>query len=56
MIKKYQNKEDLFNNLITKENTLLDVGFWGQGVSLADANWPHSLIKERAKVIIASKK
>lgn len=46
-IKKYKNKEELLDSLIKREDSILDVGFWGQGVSIDDDNWPHRILKNR---------
>jgi 2-polyprenyl-3-methyl-5-hydroxy-6-metoxy-1,4-benzoquinol methylase len=45
----YRDKKDLINSLITSNEVVLDVGFWGQGVPHDSLQWPHRLIKERAK-------
>lgn len=47
-IKTFKNKEAVLDALIKKEDAVLDVGFWGQGVSITDMNWPHLLLKERS--------
>lgn len=44
-----KNKIELLNKLITKEDVVLDVGFWGQGIKNDSNNWPHKLLQERAK-------
>ena len=43
-----KNKTELLDRLISKEDTVLDIGFWGQGVKISDDNWPHKLLKEKA--------
>ena len=45
----YKNKRELIENLISSEDIVLDIGFWGQGVTADDKNWPHKLLKNRAK-------
>ena len=45
----YKNKKDLIESLIRPEDVVLDVGFWGQGVTVDDQNWPHKLLKHRAR-------
>lgn len=40
----YKNKVELIRSLIQKDDIVLDVGFWGQGVGISDKNWPHRLI------------
>lgn len=44
----YKDKKDLINQLIKKDDIVLDVGFWGQGVKIDDKNWAHNLIIGRA--------
>lgn len=43
-----KNKLELLGKLISKEDVVLDIGFWGQGVKISDDNWPHRLLKESA--------
>ncbi len=45
----YKNKKALIEAKIGAQDVVLDVGFWGQGVTARDENWPHRLIKERAQ-------
>lgn len=47
----YKNKKMLIESLVTKNDVVLDVGFWGQGVTSTDENWPHRLIKQKAKEV-----
>ncbi len=42
----YKDKKHLIKALIQKEDTVLDVGFWGQGVLYDSQDWPHRLLKE----------
>lgn len=44
----YPNKKSLIESLITRKDDVLDVGFWGQGVTIHDPNWVHALLKARA--------
>ena len=44
-----KNKVALIETLITKDDVVLDVGFWGQGKTFEDPTWPHKLLKDRAK-------
>lgn len=46
-----KNKSALLDKLITKDDVVLDIGFWGQGVKISDTNWPHRLLKDRAKEV-----
>lgn len=44
MINYYKNKLELIADLVAKDVSVLDVGFWGQGVSYNDENWVHRII------------
>ncbi len=47
----YPNKTALIEKFSNKANVVLDVGFWGQGKNIAEANAPHTLLKnQNAKV------
>jgi 2-polyprenyl-3-methyl-5-hydroxy-6-metoxy-1,4-benzoquinol methylase len=41
----YRNKAELIQKSIPNNAVVLDVGFWGQGVTKGDTNWPHALLK-----------
>ncbi len=45
----FKNKKDLIEKLIRPTDVVLDVGFWGQGITTDDSNWVHSLLKRQAK-------
>jgi 2-polyprenyl-3-methyl-5-hydroxy-6-metoxy-1,4-benzoquinol methylase len=47
----FANKAALVAALVRPEDRVLDVGFWGQGVSAKDANWPHRLLLDRAREV-----
>lgn len=47
----FQNKAALVASLVRPEDRALDIGFWGQGVSAKNANWPHRLLLERAREV-----
>jgi len=51
MSKTYKNKKELVDSMIAKNHSVLDVGFWGQGVSFDDPNWVHALLLARAKEV-----
>lgn len=51
MTKIYKNKTELINNLIKKTDTVLDVGFWGQGVDFNNDNWVHNLLLNRSEKV-----
>lgn len=42
----FKNKRDLIEESIQASDTVLDVGFWGQGVTHTDPQWPHKLLKD----------
>jgi len=44
MKKIFKNKAELIDDLIKKDETVLDIGFWGQGITINDSNWVHKLI------------
>lgn len=41
----FKNKKDLIEESVQASDTVLDVGFWGQGVTHTDPQWPHKLLK-----------
>ena len=41
----YRDKRALIAALIQKDASVLDVGFWGQGLAYDDPEWPHAWIK-----------
>jgi 2-polyprenyl-3-methyl-5-hydroxy-6-metoxy-1,4-benzoquinol methylase len=45
----YRNKKELIEAHVAPGMKVLDVGFWGQGVSAENPNWPHRLLYERAR-------
>jgi 2-polyprenyl-3-methyl-5-hydroxy-6-metoxy-1,4-benzoquinol methylase len=47
----YRNKEHLIKDLIKNSDSVLDVGFWGQGIKISDENWIHNLILKQAKTV-----
>ncbi|MFA4818166.1 MAG: class I SAM-dependent methyltransferase [Parcubacteria group bacterium] len=51
MFKIYQDKKELIADLMKNDDVVLDAGFWGQGIKSDQENWPHKLIKERAKEV-----
>lgn len=44
----YKNKRELIADLVKRDQTVLDVGFWGQGNTLNNKNWVHKILKENA--------
>jgi len=47
----HYNKKELIENEIRTSDRVLDVGFLGQGVREGGKNWPHSLLKGRAREV-----
>lgn len=45
----YKNKKELISSVISPEDTVLDVGFLGQGINPTKPNWVHHLLQEQAK-------
>ncbi|MBP6868939.1 MAG: methyltransferase domain-containing protein [Candidatus Pacebacteria bacterium] len=45
----YKNKQELIRSLIRNTDTVLDVGFLGQGIQADDVRWPHALLIKTAK-------
>lgn len=45
----YRNKTQLLEKNVRKTDTVLDIGFWGQGIKEDDPKWPHAIIKRCAK-------
>lgn len=41
-----RNKRELINTLFTKDDVVLDVGFWGQAKTNDEGNWPHQMLKD----------
>jgi len=44
----FKNKNVFLQTIISKKDTVLDVGFWGQGVSADEKHWPHKYLLELA--------
>lgn len=40
----FKNKNELVSTYINKNDSVLDVGFWGQGIKSTDKNWIHTLV------------
>lgn len=47
----YQNKRALINAVIQTEDTVLDIGFYGQGITAHSTDSAHYLLKKRAKEV-----
>lgn len=45
----FKNKQALIEGRVLPEDVVLDVGFWGQGVTVASERWPHLLLRKRAR-------
>ncbi len=48
MKKVYKNKEELIRGEIGSQDSVLDIGFLGHGVTQDNSNWPHKIVKEQA--------
>jgi 2-polyprenyl-3-methyl-5-hydroxy-6-metoxy-1,4-benzoquinol methylase len=48
---KFHNKIEVLEKLISRNDVVLDVGFWGQGITWESASWPHKLLRDRAKEV-----
>jgi 2-polyprenyl-3-methyl-5-hydroxy-6-metoxy-1,4-benzoquinol methylase len=51
MEKLYKNKKELIEDVVSANDIVLDVGFWGQGVRIDDKNWVHAILKNRVKKV-----
>ncbi len=47
----YQDKQALIRSVIRPADAVLDIGFWGQGVSVGDPNWVHNLLRQSAREV-----
>jgi len=47
----YKDKKELIKSFIKKTDMVLDVGFWGQGVTILDENWVHNLLKKNSQEV-----
>ena len=47
----YKSKEEFIKNWITKNDVVLDIGFWGQGLKIDNPNWAHKFLIEQAKEV-----
>ncbi len=47
----YHDKRALILATVGKDDVALDVGFWGQGTSIDDPNWPHRFLQDAAKEV-----
>lgn len=45
----YYDKLELLSKHVASTDTVLDVGFLGQGIQKNNTRWPHALLKQRAK-------
>jgi len=43
------NKIELIDKLISQNDVILDVGFWGQGITMENKAWPHYLLLNKTK-------
>ena len=45
----FADKKELIESLVNADDVVLDVGFWGQGVTVDDPNWTHAILLRRAR-------
>lgn len=50
-MKTFHTKQHLLDTIITEDDVVLDVGFWGQGVCIDDAQWAHRLLVRKAAIV-----
>lgn len=50
-MKIYKSKRELIKDQISKEDVVLDVGFWGQAVGIDNPNWVHNILKVHSKEV-----
>lgn len=48
-MKIYRDKKELIERLISKNDVVVDIGFWGQGVDINNPAWIHDQLKAKAK-------
>lgn len=49
--KTYKNKTELIKNLINSSDSVLDIGFLGQGIRDGESRWPHAILLSTAKEV-----
>ncbi|MBU1046184.1 class I SAM-dependent methyltransferase [Patescibacteria group bacterium] len=47
----YKSKKELIKDLVSENDNILDVGFWGQAVNIENPNWVHNIFKLQAKEV-----
>jgi len=47
----FKDKKELINGIISDQDIVLDVGFYGQGVPIDAQNWVHGLLLKKAKEV-----
>ena len=45
----FRNKNELINNIVKSTDVVLDVGFFGQGMTEDSPKWGHRMLRDRAK-------
>ena len=45
----FADKNELIESLVNAHDVVLDIGFWGQGVTVDDPNWAHAILLRRAR-------
>ena len=47
----FASKRELIQKLISKEEIVLDVGFWGQAIGIGNKNWVHNMLLSQSKEV-----
>lgn len=47
----FKNKRELIAHAVQSSDTVLDIGFWGQGITHADPDWPHRLLQDTGATV-----
>lgn len=46
-----KDKGELIKKFVNDKDVVLDVGFWGQGISIGNENWVHGLIEDTGALL-----
>ena len=47
----FKNKQEILDRFVLPTDTVLDVGFWGQGTTIDDPGWIHGYLLKKAAVV-----
>lgn len=50
-MKIYKSKKELIEDQISKDDIVLDVGFWGQAIIAGNKDWVHNILKSQVKEV-----